>query len=73
MVYRIPISKARADFNRIVERAHQNKEYFILEEHGKPVAGILAADKLQDYLVWKDVQKLKDQMKEVRQAVGLRR
>ena len=38
----------------VVRRAHVNKEYFILEKDGIPVAGILDADELEDYLELRD-------------------
>ncbi len=31
-------------------RAHVNRKYFILEKDGIPVAGVLSADELEDYL-----------------------
>jgi hypothetical protein len=31
-------------------RAHVYREYFILEKDGIPVAGVLSADELEDYL-----------------------
>jgi hypothetical protein len=34
----------------VVRRVARNKEYFILEKDGIPVAGILGADELEDYL-----------------------
>jgi len=53
-VYRLPITKARVNLGQIVKRAHVNKEYFILEKDGIPVAGILDADELEDYLELRD-------------------
>ena len=49
-VHRLPITKARINLGQVVRRAHVNKEYFILEKDGIPVAGILDADELEDYL-----------------------
>jgi len=50
MVHHLPITKARVNLGQVVKRAHINKEYFILEKDGIPVAGILDADELEDYL-----------------------
>ena len=54
MIHRIPITKARVNLGQVVKRAHLNKEYFILEKDGIPVAGILDADELEDYLEMQD-------------------
>ena len=53
-VYRLPITKVRVNLGQVVKRAHVNKEYFILEKDGIPVAGILDADELEDYLELRD-------------------
>jgi hypothetical protein len=50
IVRRIPITKARINLGQVVRRAHVNREYFILEKDGIPVAGLLSADELEDYL-----------------------
>jgi len=50
MVNRIPITKARVNLGAVVKKAHLNGEYFILEKDGIPVAGIMDADELEDYL-----------------------
>ena len=54
MVTTIPITKARINLGAIVKRAHLKKEYFILEKDGIPVAGIMDADELEDYLELQD-------------------
>ena len=54
MVHRLPITKARINLGQVVKRAHVNKEYFILEKDGIPVAGILDAEELEDYLELQD-------------------
>src|SRR2546422_10773975 len=54
VVHRIPLTKARINLGQVVRRAHVNKEYFILEKDGIPVAGILDADELEDYLELRD-------------------
>ena len=50
IVRRIPITKARINLGQVARRAHLNREYFILEKDGIPVAGLLSADELEDYL-----------------------
>lgn len=54
MVTRIPITKARINLGQVVRRAHLNKEYFILEKDGIPVAGIMDVDEMEDYLELQD-------------------
>lgn len=54
MVHRLPVTKARINLGQIVRRAHLNREYFILEKDGIPVAGIMGAEELEDYLEARD-------------------
>ncbi len=54
MVNRIAITKARINLGDVVKRAHLNGEYFILEKDGIPIAGIMDADELEDYLEIRD-------------------
>ena len=54
MIHRIPITKARINLGELVRRVHVNKEYFVLEKDGIPVAGIMGADELEDYLELRD-------------------
>ena len=54
VLHRLPITKARINLGQVVRRAHVNKEYFILEKDGIPVAGIMDADELEDYLELRD-------------------
>lgn len=49
-VSRMPITKARINLGAVVRRVHLNKEYIILEKGGIPVAGLMAAEELEDYL-----------------------
>ena len=49
-VNRIPITKARVNLGAVVKRVHLKGEYFIVEKDGIPVAGIMGADELEDYL-----------------------
>lgn len=46
----MPITKARVNLGAVVRRVHLNREYVILEKGGIPVAGIMGADELEDYL-----------------------
>lgn len=46
----MPITKARINLGAVVRRVHLNKEYIILEKGGIPVAGLMDADELEDYL-----------------------
>jgi len=54
IVHRLPVTKARINLGEVVRRAHVNKEYFILEKGGIPVAGIMDADEFEDYLELQD-------------------
>src|SRR5437660_12156431 len=54
MVHYLPITKARINLGQVVRRVVRNKEYFILEKDGIPVAGIMGADELEDYLELRD-------------------
>ena len=54
MVQRLPITKARINLGAVVKRAHLNKEYFILEKDGIPVAGLMDIDEFEDYLELQD-------------------
>ena len=54
MVNRIPITEARVNLGAVVKRVHLNGEYFILEKDGIPIAGIMGADELEDYLELRD-------------------
>lgn len=54
MVQRLPITKARINLGALVKRAHLNKEYFILEKDGIPVAALMDIDEFEDYLELQD-------------------
>jgi len=54
VIHRIPITRARINLGQVVRRAHLNKEYFILEKDGIPVAAIMNVEELEDYLELKD-------------------
>ena len=63
VVHHIPITKARINLGQVVRRVHNNKECFILEKDGIPVAGIIDVDELEDYLEQQD-PKLAEQIRE---------
>jgi PHD/YefM family antitoxin component YafN of YafNO toxin-antitoxin module len=65
MINRIPITKARINLGAVAKRAHLGGEYFILEKDGIPIAGIMDADELEDYLELQD-PKVKKQIAESR-------
>lgn len=54
VVHRVPITKARINLGQVVRRAYANREYFILEKDGIPVAGVMNADEMEDYLDLRD-------------------
>lgn len=54
VVHRIPLTKARINLGQVVRRAHVNREYFILEKDGIPIAGIMHVDDMEDYLELRD-------------------
>jgi hypothetical protein len=63
VVHRIPLTKARINLGQVVRRANVNREFFILEKDGIPVAGIMHVDDLEDYLDHQD-ESLKAQIKQ---------
>ena len=69
MVSRIPITKACVNLGAVVKRAHLNGEYFILEKDGIPIAGIMDADELEDYLELRN-PKVKKQIAESRKDLA---
>ena len=60
MVNHIAITKARINLGSLVKRAHLNGEYFILEKDGIPIAGIMNADEMEDYLDIHDPETIKE-------------
>ena len=50
MVHRLPITKARINLGAVAKRAFLEGDYFILEKDGIPIAGIMGADEMEDYL-----------------------
>jgi len=58
----IPITKARINLGALVKRAHLNKECFILEKDGIPIAGLMD---IADFEDWLELQnpKIKEQIR----------
>lgn len=54
VVQRLPLTQARINLGALVKRVHLNKEYFILEKDGIPVAAIMDVDEFEDYLELQD-------------------
>ena len=54
VIHRIPITRARINLGQVARRAHINNEYFILEKDGIPVAAIMNAEEMEDYLEARD-------------------
>ena len=62
MVRTIPITKARVNLGEVVKRVHLDKDTFVLEKGGIPVAAILDIDEFEDWLETKD-PKIKAQIR----------
>jgi hypothetical protein len=54
MIQRLPLTQARVNLGAVVKRVRLNKEYFILEKDGIPVAGLMDIDEFEDYLDLRD-------------------
>lgn len=54
MVTTVPLTKARINLGALIKRVRLNKEYFILEKDGIPVAGLMDIDEFEDYLELQD-------------------
>lgn len=53
-VHCLTLTKARINLGAVVKRVHLNKEYFILEKDGIPLAGLMDIDEFEDYLELQD-------------------
>ena len=53
-VHCLPLTKARINLGAVEKRVHHNKEYFILEKDGIPLAGLMDIDEFEDYLELQD-------------------
>ena len=67
MVKTIPITKARVNLGEVVKRVHLDKDSFVLEKGGIPVAAILDIDEFEDWLETKDPD-LKNQIRRGHEA-----
>ena len=54
VVHHIPITKARINLGQVVRRTYLNRECFVLEKDGIPVAGIINVDDMADWLEQQD-------------------
>ncbi len=50
IVKHLPLTKARVNLGQVVRRVHLDREFFILEKDGIPVAGLMHVDDMEDYL-----------------------
>ncbi len=62
MVQHIALTKARINLGALVRRVHFNNDSFILEKDGIPVAGLVNAEELEDYIELQD-QDMKDNIR----------
>ena len=51
---RVPLTQARARFGEIMRRVQADKEHFVLERDGVPVAALIDIDEFEDYLELQD-------------------
>jgi len=63
LVNRLPLTKARINLGALIKRVHNNKEHFVLEKDGIPVAALIDVDEYEDYLDARDPE-LKLQIRE---------
>ena len=63
MIRTIPITKARVNLGEVIKRVHLDKDSFVLEKGGIPVAAILDIAEFEDWLETKD-PKIKDQIRQ---------
>ena len=56
----VALTTARNKLGDLVRRVQRNKEYFILEKAGMPVAGIMDIDQFEDYLELNDPKALRE-------------
>jgi len=63
-IYSLPLTEARNTLGKVVKRSYLNKDTFILEKDGVPMAALMNIDDFEDYLDSRD-EELK---KELRQS-----
>ncbi len=54
IVKRLPLTDARRHLGEVIRKVRVDKDYFILEKDGIPVAGIMDIDEFEDYLELRD-------------------
>ena len=67
MIHSLPLTEARNNLGKVVRRAHMNKETFILEKDGIPIAALMNIEEFEDYLDTQDTKlnkKIKQSYKE---------
>ena len=55
IVKHLPLTDARRHLGEVIRKVKINKDYFILEKDGIPVAGIMDIDEFEDYLDIRDI------------------
>ena len=55
IVKRLPLTDARRHLGEVIRKFRIDKDYFILEKDGIPVAGIMDIDEFEDYLDTRDI------------------
>ena len=53
-IHHLPMTQARSHLGELVRRADLNREYFILEKDGIPIAGLMNIEEFEDYLELRD-------------------
>jgi len=49
-VHRLALTKARINLGEVIRLTHCDKQYFILEKDGIPMAGLMDIEEFEDYL-----------------------
>jgi len=56
MVRHLPVTEVRRHLGEVIKRIRINKDYFVLEKDGIPVAGLMDIDEFEDYLELHDTK-----------------
>ena len=54
-IERIPISKARSMIGQLVNRVHVDKDRFVLEKSGIPVAALIDIEEYKRFLAFQEI------------------
>lgn len=65
-IYSLPLTEARNTLGKVVKRSYLNKDTFILEKDGVPMAALMNIDDFEDYLDSQD-EELKKQIRQSHQ------